>query len=194
MQLLLTLTAWLVSKLLLALTSKTILGSRSHRTHDHIFLPHDSRVVQMINFWVLSISVNCCKPLAAQLLLLSGPVGIHGQFFVHSKTMEYPLWWEEVSIFPNWQHICYAIIQHGCICTQCWGKGICTVYTPYTLHHITIINNIYTRPLSVQACVAGYDLINHSEMAVPWMVESLAATKFKPLLLSVHGFSLFNCT
>jgi hypothetical protein len=29
-------------KLLLALTSTVILGSRSHRTHDHIFLFHDS--------------------------------------------------------------------------------------------------------------------------------------------------------
>jgi hypothetical protein len=39
-------TDWLISKLLLALASTVILGSDSHGTHDHILLPDGSGSLQ----------------------------------------------------------------------------------------------------------------------------------------------------
>jgi hypothetical protein len=87
--------------------------------------------------------------------------------------------------------------QHEYIRTLTASRSL---WTLCTLCYCTILSNIYTRYrgfLSMQACAAGYVLtyVNILKLhSVSWTVVCLTATKFKPLILPMPGFSFSDTT
>jgi hypothetical protein len=74
----------LPGKLLLAFASTLILGSRPRRTHNHIFMSHNSGSCATTSFLAKSQSspINCWWPSPAQWFLVSGAVRTHYHIFV----------------------------------------------------------------------------------------------------------------
>jgi hypothetical protein len=75
--------------------------------------------------------------------------------------------------------------------------GFRSQWTLCTFCHCTILSNIMYRGfLSLQACAdyAKTYLITLKLQLVSWMVIGLTTSKFKPLILLMHGFCLSNTT
>jgi hypothetical protein len=84
--------------------STVILGSGSYRTHDCIFLSHDSESP--------GSRVNCYWPSPAQSVLVLGPVGIHDHIFVLSKAFMCfemgPSFNKRKGLTTTGDHLCWA--------------------------------------------------------------------------------------
>jgi hypothetical protein len=98
-------------------------------------------------------------------------------------------------VFLSKCHICCTVISqvypHPC---NIWVRefvlyGHCTSFIAL-LQWIILMQDIHGTSGSAVFC---QNLFCHSKMAVTWKVLGPTITKFKPLILPIHGFSLSSC-